>query len=108
MFIDVPCGPVGPVGPVGPITPVGPVGPVSPIEPVGPVGPIKGGIKNIAGVDQVRVEGLIELTTACETHKSLPVEVIGVADHPVGGVPTFVTKFQEPPVGVEGAVALWI
>jgi len=57
------------------------------------------------GTDQVKVAVDLELTNAIETQTLLVGEAGGVLDHPVGGVPTLVTKLHDPPVGVAGVVA---
>jgi len=106
-----PVGPVGPVmlAPVGPIAPVGPAtvdaAPVAPVGPVGPVGPCIPGATQDAGVVQVNVAEERELTSEIEAQTTFVGLVGGVVDQPVGGTPTLVAKFQEPPVGVAGAVA---
>jgi hypothetical protein len=41
-----------------------------------------------------------------EAHTTFVGVTGGTVVHPVGGVPTLVVKFQDPPVGVAGAVAL--
>jgi hypothetical protein len=94
--------PVGPELPVGPDAPVGPALPVGPTLPVGPVGPdlIKG-----AGTVQINAAVLRLLTIAIENQTVFVGFVGGAVVQPVGGVPTFVVKFHEPPVGVAGAVA---
>jgi len=45
------------------------------------------------------------LTTAIDIQLAVVGLVGGLFDQPEGGVPAFVAKFQEPPVGVLGAVA---
>jgi hypothetical protein len=79
-----------------------PVGPVGPIPPVGPVGPdlIKG-----AGAVQTKVAVLRLLTIEIQNQTVFVGFVGGAVVHPAGGTPTFVVKFQDPPVGVAGAVA---
>jgi hypothetical protein len=64
-------------------------------------------IVNKPGVDQVIVGAFIkDETNAIETQTCTTVDVGGVVDQPVGGVPTLVAKFQDPPVGVGGAELL--
>jgi hypothetical protein len=58
-----------------------------------------------AGTVQVNVAEERELTREIEAQTVFVGFAGGVDDHPVGAVPTFVAKFQEPPVGVAGAVA---
>jgi hypothetical protein len=58
-----------------------------------------------AGVVQVNVAEERELTSEIEAQTTFVGLVGGVVDQPVGGTPTLVAKFQEPPVGVAGAVA---
>jgi hypothetical protein len=57
------------------------------------------------GTDQVNVDVVFELTKVIEAQTIFVGVAGGVDDHPEGGVPTLVIKFQEPPVGVAGAVA---
>jgi hypothetical protein len=52
----------------------------------------------------VSVVGVSEDTRAIDTQTSLDGLEGGASNHPEGGVPMFVVKFQEPPVGVDGAV----
>jgi hypothetical protein len=70
--------------------------------PVGPVGPdlIKG-----AGVDHTNDAVFLLLTRAIENQTVFVGFVGGAVVQPVGGTPTLVVKFHEPPVGVAGAVA---
>jgi hypothetical protein len=75
---------------------------VGPALPVGPVGP---SFTQDAGTVQVNAVEERELTREIEAQTVLVGVAGGVDDHPVGGVPTLVAKFQEPPVGVAGAVA---
>jgi hypothetical protein len=81
---------------------VAPVGPVGPKLPVGPVGPFftKG-----AGAVQVNAAVLRLLTIEIQNQTMFVGLVGGAVVHPVGGTPTLVVKFHEPPVGVAGAVA---
>ena len=58
-----------------------------------------------AGAVQVNAAVERELTIVIEAQTVLTGDTGGVDDHPVGAVPTLVTKFQDPPVGVAGAVA---
>jgi hypothetical protein len=58
-----------------------------------------------AGAVQVNVAEERELTREIDAQTTFVGLVGGVVDQPVGGTPTFVEKFQEPPVGVAGAVA---
>jgi hypothetical protein len=57
---------------------------------------------NCPGVDQVRVAGVFELTTAIDTQTMFVGLVGGLAVQPVGAVPLFVVKLHDPPVGVAG------
>jgi hypothetical protein len=81
---------------------VGPAPPVGPILPVGPVGP---NLTKGAGTVQTKAAVLRLLTIAIENQTVLVGFVGGAVVQPVGGVPVFVRKFHEPPVGVAGAVA---
>ena len=60
---------------------------------------------NTPGVDQVIVLPDLLLTIAQDTQTKLAGAAGTFKDQPVGGVPVLVLKFQEPPVGVAGAVA---
>jgi hypothetical protein len=66
--------------------------------------PVPEGTTNWPGVDQANADVVLELTRAIETQTGFAGDVGGVFDQPVGGVPTFVVKLHEPPVGVDGAV----
>jgi hypothetical protein len=69
---------------------------------VGPVGPAL-----TKGAEAVHTKAAVlrEFTSEIENQTVFVGFVGGAFVHPVGGVPTFVAKFQEPPVGVAGAVA---
>ena len=67
--------------------------------------PAPEGTTNWPGVDQANADVVLELTRAIETQTGFAGDVGGVFDQPAGGVPTFVVKLHEPPVGVDGAVA---
>jgi hypothetical protein len=69
---------------------------------VGPVGPC---LTNGPGADQVNVVGVLELTTAIDNQTVKVGFTGGEFSQLVGGVPTLVAKFQDPPVGVAGAEA---
>jgi hypothetical protein len=61
--------------------------------------------ENIPGTDQLIVLVVFELTRPIETQTVFAGVAGGVDDQPAGGVPTLVTKFHEPPVGVAGCVS---
>jgi hypothetical protein len=72
---------------------------------VGPALPVGPSLTQDAGAVQVNVDEERELTREIEAQTVLVGLTGGVDDQPAGAVPTLVAKFQEPPVGVAGAVA---
>jgi hypothetical protein len=58
-----------------------------------------------AGAVQVNVDEEREFTKEMDAQTTLVGLTGGAVVHPAGGTPTLVAKFQEPPVGVAGAVA---
>jgi hypothetical protein len=118
--------PVAPVGPVAPTSPRGmvklktaalvvpefvtvaevPGAPVV-VVPVVTVALLPGtpGATQDAGAVQTNVAEDRELTSEIDAQTTFVGLVGGVVDQPVGGTPTLVEKFHEPPVGVAGAVA---
>jgi hypothetical protein len=67
-----------------------------------PAGPC---LTHDAGAVHVNVAEERELTIEIDAQTVLVGFTGGAVVQPVGGTPTFVVKFQEPPVGVAGAVA---
>jgi hypothetical protein len=66
-----------------------------------PAGPCK---TKGAGAVQTRAAVLRLFTNEIQNQTVVDGFVGGATNHPAGGVPTFVVKFHEPPVGVAGAV----
>jgi hypothetical protein len=82
--------------------------PFTPVPALGTPEPVKTGKPEAAikpGTDQVKAAVLRESTIAIDTQIKLEGEAGGAFNQPVGAVPVFVVKLQDPPVGVAGAVA---
>jgi hypothetical protein len=66
------------------------------------VGPIK--LLNTPGIDHAKVAEFLLLTKAMDTQTCWVGTAGTTVTHPLGGVPVFVWKFHDPPVGVAGGV----
>jgi hypothetical protein len=89
------------------VTAAEPPGALVVVVPTATVAEVPGvpGFVQEAGVDHAKGELSRELTIAIDAQTVFVGLAGGTVDQPEGAVPTFVRKFQEPPVGVAGAEA---